>query len=234
MATEPKIRALAAIAARMLERVPSDEGHPAPRRQIYGQVSALTEAAQALHNLHVNRDPTVTDGAHLKRVSLAASRLGRETTATINRIARITAEGRSDIAARVRVKARLAPDAYASEIRAAYRAMTPTEKTTTLRELIEQNRGPEVAAIIKAPILLTGMSEHHRQQYEAAFISKNAPDEMQEEAALQRAFDDALVSTRVAGEIAEAYSDPGKLAEITRGEAAAAAAAQAFNSKVRA
>ncbi len=231
---EPKMRALVALAQRFASKLPEGEGHTA-RRQILGQVSNLTEAAQALHNLRVTKDPTVTDGAHQKRVILAADRLGKETTAALNRILKIAGDGHADITARIQAKTKLAPDSYASEVRAVYRGLaSQTEKTKLLGELVEQGRGPELAALVKAPISLTGMQEEFRQRWETAFVAKHAPEEVSEAAALEEAFSDALVTTRTTGEIANILADPVKLAEITRAEAAAAAAAQAFNAKVSA
>jgi hypothetical protein len=204
---ESKVRALIALAQRFASKLPSGEGHAA-WRQIFAQVSSLTEAAQALHNLRVTRNPTETDGANKKRVSIAAERLGKETTATINRIIKITGDGHADIAARIRAKVKLQPDSYASEVRAVYRGLSRTEQIKMLKEFVEQNRGPELAALIKAPVSLTGMSEKLRQRYESAFIARHAPAEVSEDTALEEAFDEAMVSTRAAGEIADAYAEP--------------------------
>src|SRR5712692_10073439 len=147
---ESKVRALIALAQRFASKLSSGEGHAACR-QIFAQVSSLTEAAQALHNLRVTRNPTETDGAHQKRVCLAAERLGKETTATMNRIFKIAGDGHADIAARIRAKVKLQPDSYAAEVRAVYRGKSSTEQFKMLNEFVEQNRGPELAALIKAP-----------------------------------------------------------------------------------
>jgi hypothetical protein len=228
---ELKMRALVALAQRFASKLPSGEGHAA-WRQIFSQVSSLTETAQALHTLRATRNPTETEGAHQKRVSLAAVRLSKETTATMNRIFKITGDGHADIAARIRAKVKLQPDSYASEVRAVYRGLSRTEQIKMLNELVEQNRGPELAALIKAPASLTGMSEKLRQRYESAFLARHAPAEASEDAALEEAFDDAMVSARTAGEIADAYAKPAKLAEITRAEGVSPTAPKTFDEKV--
>lgn len=230
--TEPKVRALQALSARMLDRIPSGEGHAA-WRALWAQVNHLSESATALHALHIARNPTENDAAHLKRVATAAAKFAKESEDALDRANRTMHSGVAEIEARIKAKVRLVPDAFATEIRAAYRAMSSQEKTATLTALVAQNRGPEVAAIVKAPSLLTGMPEEQRRNYEAAFISKNAPEEKREQEALMEAFETVLVSTRTAGEVARAYSDPAALAKITAAEFAAAAAAKAFDARVR-
>lgn len=230
---DPKVRALRAIAERSASKLPSGEGHAA-QRQVHHHVVRLADAAEALHTLRLTRDPTQPEIAHVKRVCLAAERLGKDITATLNGIIKITGDGHASIDGRIAAKTKLQPDSYASEVRAVYRGMTPTEQMQLLKELVDQNRAAELAAIIKAPTSLTGMSDEHRQRWEATFTAKHAPDEVAEKAALEEAFGDAMVSTKTAGELADAYADPVKLAEITKAEEVAAAAAQAFNAKVAA
>jgi hypothetical protein len=229
--SEPKVRAQRALLDRFTSKHAAVAG---PRLFMQGQLTRLTEGAEALHTLFVTRDPTITDGAHIKRTTLAAERLGKETTATINRLSSAFQDGLADLTRRIAAKVHLVPHPDAAEIRAVFRGMNTTERTALLGKLVAEGRGPELAALVKTSGLLTGLSPEHQQRYEAAFISQHAPDEAAEEAALKAAFDDALVSTRVAGEIAAAYANPAKLAEIAAAEKAAAAAASAFNEKVSA
>lgn len=228
--SESKVRALRAIADRF--SLPSgSEGHAA-LRAIYAQVANLTNAAEALHTLRMTRDPTITDGAHQKRVSLAAARLGRETTAAINRIIKISADGHADLAARIREKTKLHPDIYAAEVRATFRTLSNTERMKLLGELVDGNRGPELAALVKAPATITGLPEEYRARFEAAFIARHASEELSEQKALEEAFATSMVSTRTAGEIADTYADPIRLAEIQKAEAKATDAARAFDANV--
>ena len=232
MAIDPKVLALVELAKRLSAKLPPGDGHAATR-QVIGATLHLTDAARSLHNLRTTRNPTETEGSHQKRISLAAERLGRETTATTNRLSEFLRSGRSDLAVRIAEKTKLTPDAYAAEIRAVYRGMTQTERTKLLADLVDGGRGPELAALVNAPTTLTGMSDEFRQQYVAAFIAKNAPAESEEQALLDEVYSDALVSTQTVGALADAYADPAKLAEITRAEAAADAAARAFDGMVQ-
>lgn len=228
----PKVRALRAIAEHLTDHLPSGD-IDSRWWVLHGVVSHLAEGAEALGNLHAIRNPVETDGAHIKRVAEAAVKFGKEAEAVLGRANKTVQDGYTDIEKRVRQKVRLAPDAYASEVRQAWRGMSEKEKVNALKELIDGNCGPELAAIIKAPSILTGMAEKHRQEYESAFIAKHAPEELRARESLAEAFDTVLVSARTASEVALAYADPAVLAEIAHAEAAAKTAAKTFDATVR-
>jgi hypothetical protein len=202
---------------------------------VYGQIVILSEAAAALHNLHVTRDPTITDGAHVKKITAAAQRFDREITEAINRILKIQGDGLADIERRRAAKTNFKPDVYASEVRDMYRRMTPTERTALLDELVKDPaRGSELAALISrvVPRSATGMTEEYRAKWEAAYLAKHAPELVAEEAALNEAAEAAFTTTKVAGEVAKAMTDPIQLAAVTAAEEAARSAEAAFNRTV--
>lgn len=223
----PLLNALNAIAQRLKERHSAAQG---TREYIAGSVARLATMSEAMHKAYLTRNPTETEATHTKRTAQQAERLGKDVTASINRVSDVFRGGLAQLESRRNAKLKLIPDAYAAEIRAVYRSMSPQDRTALLRQLVEENRGPELAALTRAHRSLTGISEQHIEQYEAAFVSHNAPEEAAEEAALKEAFDDAMVAMNTAGRIANAYSNPKKLAEILSAEAAAQSAARAFES----
>jgi hypothetical protein len=227
---EPRLRGVRNVLDdRIIAKSPSGDGHR-EHFEIIGVATDLVERWEALHVLRTTRDPTQTDAAHAKRVQLAVAKFAKDTEAALVRMNKSWANGFENIDARIRAKTKLNPDpAYASEIRHLYRSMSSSERVKLLSELIEGGRGPELAAIISAPKSLTGLPDQQRRQYEAAFISRHAPDEIREQEALQEVFDAALVIEREARGFAAAHSDPRRLEEITRAEAAAAAAQARFD-----
>jgi len=228
----PKLHALAAIVDHLGKRAPSGNGHDA-WRQVFGQVAILTEAAWALHKMHLARNPVETEAAHVKKITLAAERFDREITVAINRIAKITGDGLASIERRRNAKIHLVADrAYEAEIRAVFRSLSPTKQTEMLNHLTEQGDGPSLAAIIKAPGTLTGMADDHRKKYELAYIARHAPEELAEEKTLLEAQETAFVTTRTAGEVAKAYTDAATLQQITASEKASEETAAAFNRTV--
>jgi len=231
--TDSKINGLTALAARMVKLFPEGgSGGSQAMANMCREVGMLDEAARALRDLHATRNPTETDGAHTKRVATAAQKFAKEIEAARERAAKVARDGLAGIEAQISTKAKLVPDAYAAEVRAMWRGMTSTEQVRLLSELIEQNRGPEFAAIVKAPRTLTGMPEAQRQHYEAAYVEKHAGPELLDRRGVADALEAANVAAGVAAEIASAYNDPGTLRDIARAEAAAAAASKKFDAAV--
>lgn len=222
----PKVTALKALADRVAGQIKTDA--PAQWRAMQLSVSHLSDGAQALHNLALARNPTITDGEHVKRIAQAADKYSRETTAAINAAMKHLDSGLSESDARIRAKTKLTPDAYAAETRTAFRELNPTQKAALLTELIDQNRGPELAALVRVPGMLTGLNDRQRTDYEAAFISRHAPEEVDLQQALKAAHEHVMVATKTGYELAKEYADPVTLNEISKAETAATAAAKAF------
>ena len=232
---EPKLQALAALTQRAVELYPKGgAGGTEALTQISHVVSRLSEAAQALRNLHVARNPTETDGAHTKKVAAAAAKFAKDVEAARERVNKIVRDGDVLLEARIKAQTQLVPDAYASEVRAVFRALSQTQQFAFLKACIDEKRGAEFAAIVKAPRALTGLPADVLQHYETAYVQTHAPAELLDKAALKEALNTATVAAQTAGEFAAAYNDPITLAAITKAEAAAAAAAREFDSKVSA
>jgi len=225
------LRALIHMRDQMIAKTPTGDGRR-EHQALIGEVERLVDFATALHDLRTTRDPTQTDAAHQKRVLTGAAKFAKDTEAVLDRLNKGWATGILNIEDRIAAKVNLRPDAYAAEVRDLYRRMSPSEKARFFTELVNEGRGPELAAIIKAPKAVTGLPDEQRRNYEAAFISHHAPDEVRERDALQEAFDTALVVHREARGLAASYANPAKLAEIERAENAAVAAQARIDAKV--
>ena len=231
---EHKLTAIAKTVVHALGHIPEGgSGGSHALTQAYGVLARLGEDGRALVSLNSHRNPMETDGAHTKRVATAAQAFAKAVEATRERARKLIADGRIGIDKQIATKTNLVPDAYAAEVRGVFRGLTHSERLKFLNELLEQGRGPEFAAIIKAPRSLTGITEDLRAKYETAFISKHAAAELLDRDALNDALETVEVVSRTAAEVAQAYNDPAKLAEITKAEEAAAAAAKAFESSVQ-
>lgn len=226
---DPKISALIAIAERMVRDM---EGHPTAR-QLQAEVNRLRNGAEALDNVNGNRNPVDTDAAHAVKVANMARKFDREITAAMNRMGEITRGGVQDAQRRIDEKIDLRPNAFAQEIRSAFRALDSKGKAKLIGELVEQNRGPELAAIVKAPSVLTGISDEQRAVYEKMIVSKHAPAELDEQAGIESVFEQGFTAANVAISLVKSLTDPGKLAAIERRQAAANAAGEAFNQSLQ-
>ena len=224
--SNPQITAIAHIADRITKGLP-DSGHDHTRK-LYSNVARLALALESVATLNNTPSPTEALGAHAKRVMTAAAKLAESVTKARERLHEITREGLTEIDARIAQKVKLIPDGFAAEIRAQFRIMDSKAQFKLLGELVDKNRGPELAAIVKAPRILTGLDEEIAARYTQVLIEKHAPEEAAEQAALLAALPTALLAAETAGKAAQMYTDPQQLAAIEKGEAAAAAAMDAF------
>ena len=217
-------RALQAIAARMTKDLPD---HPTARA-LQSEVTRLANGAIALDNLRASRSPLDTVEAHALKVGKAAKKLDQEITAMINRASAHHRAGLADAQRRIDQKVNLVPDAFAQEIRAAFRSMSGKQRAELINQLVAENRAPELAAIVKAPAILSGISEEQRAAYEKMAISRHAGAELDEIANIEEVFSAVLTATDTAANLSKRFSDPVELAKIERADSVAQAAGDAF------
>lgn len=223
-----KATSLVAALRHLSDRVLGDWEGNAAAKQMRAEVKRLQAGAEALLKVQVNRSPLDTPAAHTKKVADMARKFDREVTAAIQRSADAYRNGWNDAQRRIDEKINLKPDAFAQEIRATFRTMSRTNQLQLLGKLVEENRGPELAAIVKAPSILSGISDDERARYEKAIIGRHAPAELDEMARMEKAFEGVGTAVAAAGDFVKAMTDPAELARIENGEAAANEAGASF------
>lgn len=228
-APHPIVLALGAIA----DRMGRDMGDHSQSRQLLAEVNRLRGGADALDNVRASRSPLDTPAAHALKVGAMAKKFDREITAMLNRASQIMTAGAQDIQRRIDDKINLKPDAFAAEIRAAFRSLGSKAQGDLINKLIKEGRGPELAAIVRAPSVLTGISDEQRAAYEIAMVTTHAAQEYEEREKLEEVFDSAMAASRAAAGIAKSFTDPGELARIEREAAEANAAGEAFNNSLQ-
>ncbi|MFC4593509.1 hypothetical protein ACFO3E_04805 [Sphingobium tyrosinilyticum] len=202
--------------------------HPTAR-QLQAEANRLRLGAEALDRASANRSPLDTPEAHALKVAKMARKLDSEVKAYFNRSAQIWAAGRSDVQQRIDDKVNLRPDAFASEIRAAFRSLPVKKQGQLIQDLVDGNRGPELAAIVRAPSVLTGITDAQRQAYEQMIVAKHAAAEQDELAQVDEIYEAVSTMSRAAGDMARSFIDPGALSNIERADAAASEARSAFD-----
>ena len=225
MSRAHQVPAIAHIAKRLAESV-GDNHHA---RVILSELNRIHGAAEALDRVRLNRSPLDTPEAHMKKVADMARKFDRETTAAINRMSTALREGTADLQRRVGDKVKLTPDRYEAEVRSVFRNMPDVDRLKFLAQLVDENRGPELAAIVKAPLSLTGIKEDIRSRFEEAIIAKHAPAEFDQLQSLGSVHSEALAVTNVASDFTKAITNPAELARIERGASEAADAGTAFD-----
>lgn len=229
MSGHHRVNALRTVAGRVARDMPN---HP-KARAMQNMVERLASGAEALDKVRVSRNPLDTREAHMKKLGGMARKYDAEVTTTITRLGAIFREAVNDVQRRIDEKVDLKPDAFASEIRAAFRLMKSTEQAELLGRLARENRGAELAAIVKAPLTLTGLTEETRAQFEGAILSIHAREEMAEREQIEAVFSEAFAGVDIAMGINKAFTDPAEIAKIERAEAEANAAGDAFDQSLQ-
>ena len=229
MRKAPQVSAIEALVERMLGDRPN---HQVAQR-LQAEVQRLRDRARQLDDMNISRTPLDTDAAHALKVAKAARKLGEERAAAFDRIVKIWADGRQNLQRQIEDKINLKPDGFAAEIRTAFRSLDAKGKAALLDRLIEENRGPEMAAILKAPAMLSGISDEQRAVYEQAITSKHAGDLVEEQAYLDGVYEAATASERAVADLVKGLTDPHKLAQIEREDTAARNAAAAFDQSLQ-
>lgn len=220
------VKAIEAITDRML--TDSNKDHNTVRN-MRGELTRVRMGAEALDRLNATRSPLDTPQAHALKVAKKAKTYHSEVTAALNRAMQTWAQGYGDAQNRMIDKINLRPDAFASEIRAAFRTLNTKEKMNLVRQLVDENRGPELAAIVKAPSVLTGLSDADRDAFEKAIFAKHAAAEMAELEMLEEAMHTFNAAANASAMLVKELTDPAQIAAIERSASEAEAAEASFN-----
>lgn len=223
-------KAIEAIAQKITEDKPAHKN--VAFIQLHKQALNIRDSVEAIGSIHKNPNPLETQEAHIKRVSKAAAQLATKVRETQVNIHHISQQGLRDVNERIRMKVNLESNGYAAEIRQAFRTMKPSEQIKMMKQLVDENRGPELAAIVNAPSILTGIDPEMQSRFADSIVSKHAAEEWEEKNALEKSMEAAFVASDVGKKVADEYGNPEKLAEIERLEAAAGKANADFSNSL--
>lgn len=223
----PMVSAIAALA----DRLAAMGDHQAVR-QMRSEVESVRRQAEGLDSVNIKRRPVDTPAAHTMRVAKRARAFDKQVTASVQRASQAYRAAIRDVEGRITERVNLKPDAFASEIRTAFRALDDEARHELILTLIEENRGPELAAIVDAPSVLTGISDDRKRRYKEAAIQKHAAEELAEQELVNNAFNEMCAASRAATRLVRDFTDPGKLAAIEREDAEARAADEAFDKSI--
>ncbi len=134
----PTARALEAIAERMVRDLPNHSS----AKSMQGVINRLAQGAMALDGVHQNRSPLETGAAHALKVAKMARQLDKEVTVSINRLGEAHRVGREAVQRRIEEKVNLKPDAFAAEIRAAFRTLSARDKAALVNQACERKSRP--------------------------------------------------------------------------------------------
>jgi hypothetical protein len=207
------------IAADMAERL-GDKQYRHPRL-VLSEARKLSQAIGGLNAMNQRRSPTETESAHFKKISAHAKSLEIAVAQAEQRIHQHQREHSQELEGRTNQRLGLSENAYAAELRSTLRAMNEKDRSITINELIASGDGAAVAAITKAPPVLTGVTPELQGKYIEQFTKQQAPDLLDEQEALIGAMANAASILGAAKRAANDYSDPARLQAIEEAERSA-------------
>jgi hypothetical protein len=227
---KPLAQAIAAMAGRIADRA----GNSHAAKLIYEEAKGVGTAAEGLSLLAAQRRPTETRAAHLKRVTAAAKLFLAKSDGARERAAKAGFAGKQDVQRRIDERVRLVPNEYATEVRAGFRMLDREGKLAALQRMVEENSGPELAAIVRVPPIAVGLNSAAEQaQWEKVITAKHAAAELDEMAAIDAAWEAMAIIGRTSYELVKSLDDPLEMARIEQAEAEADAAVEAFNQSLQ-
>lgn len=194
-----------------------------------GKLASLYGAIDALQTLHADRNPLETQAVQEKRIQQAVKKLETTAKEVGKQAENIIGDGIARLQGELDTKVKLKPNEYAAELRAQARTLDYDGKLKLLTELADANDGPMLAALIKAPSVLTGIPAEVSNRFTEHVYAKHAPEEWEELKDLLTLVTERLDIVNTALTAAKAYSDPVRLAEITAQEEAALRAQAHFD-----
>lgn len=162
----------------------------------------------------ITRKPTETASVYLERVQANTGKVS-------GRIARFSEGTRAALTSRRTLVAKdadvaaglVAGGPFDAEIRSSFKAMESSERFKYLNLLKEKGDGAQLAVILDAPVILTGLPEKFRDEFRAGFVAEKSPDMIAE----IEAIDSLLNVSETVGTTAQAFSD--KMASSAKLEA---------------
>lgn len=194
------------------------------------EAKRLENAVHSLADIYNRQSPTVTDAAHYKKVSLHAKRLDKEVKDAQERIMNLQVQAANDVEQRLTDRLNLVADQHGAELRAALRSMSNKERHNTIRQIMESGDGPSMAAITKAPAVLSGIPTDIQAKYSESYEKTHAADVFRERDQLFNTIADLATITGTAERAANGFLDPERLRSIEEGERVAGEAENAFQS----
>lgn len=201
---------------------------------LMAEAARLEKAVKALGDVYARKSPLDTDAAHFKKVAHHARRLEKETADASNRIKNLQIASITRVQDSITERLNLNETPYAGELRQTLRGMDNKDRHSAIKQLMQQGDSASMAAILKAPAMLSGITEELQNRYIVSYEEAQAPDLVLERADLVETVADLHAMVNASGKAAESFLDPARIRDIEEGERLAGEAessfTQAFNS----
>ena len=174
----------------------------------------LTNALEGLVSMRDNPNSTETASAHVLKLSKAAKRMGDEVAKMKERAFQNYMEYDLSISNQIADRAGIQENKYASEVRAAFKALPQAERLDFITEVINKEDGASFAAIMGAPQILTGIDPAMNAALTESFYNKVAPELLQEHNDVKEAMDALSASFKTIEREVQTYMNPENIQRI--------------------
>ena len=204
------------------ERMRNSIGETTPMavRQLYSEVEMMTRQIAAIENMAANPSPHMTEDGHYTMVAREKDRLEKQLNKTLDRINAKFGESYISISDQRDKILGLKEDQFAQEYRTAFRNMTQEQKTTALTKAIKKQESSVIAALTKAPAMLSGLDENVQDRTLTQYYDQYAPQLTKQISELEAAASTSLIALRNARTAVKDGIDPKKLQDIQSREIA--------------
>lgn len=174
----------------------------------------LMNALEGLVSMRDNPNSTETAAAHVLKLSKAAKRMKDEVSNLKASAFQNYMNYDLTISQQIVDRAGIEENMYASEIRAAFKALPQAERLNFIAEVINKEDGASFAAIMRAPEILTGITPDMNADLTKSFYSKVAPELLQEHEDVREAMDALTASIKAIDGEVQTYMNPANIQRI--------------------
>ena len=174
----------------------------------------LVRALEGITGMKDNPNSLETPAAHSYKLTQSAKKLSTEAGRIKEKVYENYQNYSMELSAAIFERGGVVENKYASEVRAAFRALPTDKRMEFLKEITDKTDGASFAAITNAPEILTGITPEMNRNLSDAYYAKAAPDLFQEQQDLAEAMDGMVASLRIVESDAQSYQDPETMRKI--------------------
>jgi hypothetical protein len=198
-------------------------------QSLLSETRKLFNAVDGIASMRSNPNSLETPAAHALKINQSANKLKAESIKAKQKALDTYVKYSADIDMAINNMAGIKENNYASEIRAAYRALPPGDRMDFLKSTIDKKDGETFAAIMFAPQILTGVDTELRNRLTDSYYLRVAPELYQEREDLKEAMDGVIATIDTTESICNEYNNPEEVRKIEAEVQKAQEAASKFN-----
>lgn len=193
----------------------------------------LFNAVDGIASMRSNPNSLETPAAHALKINQSANKLKTESIKAKQNALNTYIQYSVDLDNAINQVAGIKENQYASELRAAFRAMPAADRMDAIKKIIDNKDGQAFAALMFAPQLITGIDSEVRARMTDSFYLKVAPELYQEKVDLKEAMDGIIATIEATTSICNEYNNPEEVRKIELEVQKAQEAASKFSEAMR-